>query len=51
MGAGSKFDISVVRGFGLGVYYDRFPHEYSFTLLIGCFAVYIGIGKGYDEVL
>lgn len=49
MGSGSKFDISLVKGFGLAMYYDPFPHEYSFNILIGCFNIYIGLGKGYDE--
>jgi len=49
MGAGSKFEIGFVKGFGLAVYFDRFPHEYSFNILIGCFNIYIGLGKGYDE--
>lgn len=49
MGSGSKFDIGLTKGFGLAVYYDRFPHEHSFNILIGCVTIYIGIGKGYDE--
>jgi hypothetical protein len=50
MGSGSKFHLGVAKAFGLSVEFDRFPHEYSFNLLIGCFTIYIGIGKGYDEV-
>jgi hypothetical protein len=50
MGSGSKFQFGVEKAFGLSVNFDRFPHEYSFNLLIACFTIYIGIGKGYDEV-
>lgn len=49
MGAGEKFEIRFIRGFGLAVYVDRFPHELSINLLIGCFNIYMGFGKGYDE--
>ena len=49
MGSGDRFDYGLVRGFGLAVYLDRFPHDYSFNIVIGCFYIYIGIGKGYDE--
>lgn len=49
MGSGPRFSISTTKGFGLAVYFDRFLHELSFTVLIGFFTVYIGFGKGYDE--
>lgn len=49
MGSGDKFSVYFVRGFGLAVYVDRFPHAVSITLLVGCFNVYLGFGKGYDE--
>jgi hypothetical protein len=49
MGSGNRFDISLIQGFGICVYYDHFPHEHSISLIVGCFAIYIGIGKGYDE--
>lgn len=50
MGAGSKFDFNIVNGLGLAIYVDRFPHQLSITLMIGCFHIYLGFGKGYDEV-
>ena len=49
MGSGDKFSVGFAKGFGLAVYYDRFPHEHSFIIVIGCFNIYIGLGKGYDE--
>jgi hypothetical protein len=50
MGSGPRFSISTTKGLGLAVYFDRFPHEVSINLLIGFFTVYIGFGKGYDNV-
>jgi len=49
MGSGSKFSISRFSGFGLAVIIDRFPHNVSITILVACFAIYMGFGKGYDE--
>ena len=49
MGSGSRFGISITKGFGLAVYVDRFPHALSITLLIGFVNIYLGFGKGYDE--
>lgn len=49
MGSGDKFSIGFTKGFGLAVYYDRFPHQHSFNILVGCFIIYMGFGKGYDE--
>jgi len=49
MGSGSKFSISLVRGFGLAVYVDKFPHELSVNILVACWNIYLGFGKGYDE--
>lgn len=49
MGSGRRFGISTTKGFGLAVYFDRYPHEVSISLLIAFVTVYIGFGKGYDE--
>ena len=49
MGSGSRFEISFVKGFGLAMYVDRFPHAVSFNILVGFVSIYIGFGKGYDE--
>lgn len=49
MGSGSKFEITIIKGFGLAIYVDRFPHQLSINLTIACFSVYMGFGKGYDE--
>jgi len=49
MGAGDKFSISIVKGFGLAIFVDKFPHELSITIMLGWFMIYLGFGKGYDE--
>ena len=49
MGSGDKFELSIVKGFGLALYFNKFPHEWSFNILIGCINIYLGFGKGYDE--
>lgn len=49
MGSGDRFSFGVTKGFGLAIYVDKFPHEYCATILIGCFLIYLGFGKGYDE--
>ena len=49
MGSGSRFSISRFGGFGLAVTVVRFPHNVSITILVACFVIYIGLGKGYDE--
>ena len=51
MGSGDKIQFSITNGFGLAVYFSKFPHEYCATILIGCFNIYIGFGKGYEERL
>ena len=49
MGSGSKFEINLTPGFGLAVYVSRFPHQLSVNILVGCWTIYLGFGKGYDE--
>lgn len=49
MGSGSRFSISRFSGFGLAVTVVRFPHNVSINIIIACFVIYIGLGKGYDE--
>jgi len=49
MGSGSRFSIGGFGGFGLAVTIDRFPHNVSITILVACFVIYMGFGKGYDE--
>ena len=49
MGSGDKFKIGIVKGFGLAMFVDTFPHALSITLIIGWFQIYMGFGKGYDE--
>jgi hypothetical protein len=49
MGSGDKFELRILKGFGLAFYFNRFPHEWSFNILIGCVDIYLGFGKGYDE--
>lgn len=49
MGSGSKFQINMVRGLGLALIVNTFPHAVSINIIFACFNIYIGIGKGYDE--
>lgn len=49
MGSGSKFQINMIKGLGLAVYVNTFPHALSINVTLLCFSIYIGIGKGYDE--
>lgn len=49
MGSGDKFSVSMIQGFGLGVYITRFPHQLSININLFVINIYIGLGKGYDE--
>ena len=49
MGSPDKFSISILRGFGLGIYVDRFPHTVSININLVVFNIYLGFGRGYDE--
>ena len=50
MGAGDKFRFDVTPTFGLGFYVSRFPHQLSLGVHVLWFSVYLGFGKGYDEL-
>lgn len=50
MGSGSKFQFQVVPAIGLGIHLCRFPHQLSVTINVLCFCLYLGFGKGYDEL-
>lgn len=49
MGSGEKFQINMIKGLGLAVYVNTFPHALSINVTLLCFSIYIGFGKGYDE--
>ena len=49
MGSGSKFQINMIKGLGLAVYVNTFPHALSINVTLLCFNIYLGFGKGYDE--
>ena len=49
MGSGPRFSITMLEGFGLGIYVGRFPHAVSININLIKINVYIGFGKGYDE--
>lgn len=49
MGSPNKFSISWMKGIGLGIHIDDFPHEISINIWLIKVHVYIGFGKGYDE--
>lgn len=50
MGSGDKFQFNVTDSFGIGFRVSRFPHKVSIDLQFLVFTVYIGFGKGYDEI-
>lgn len=50
MGSGDKFQFNVVDSFGIGFRVSRFPHQVSIDLHFLVFAIYIGFGKGYDQL-
>ena len=50
MGSGDKFQFNVTDSFGLGFRISRWPHQVSIDLQFLMFTVYIGIGKGYDQL-
>ena len=50
MGSGSRFKISSIEGFGIGIYVrSTFPHALSININLIKINIYIGFGKGYDE--
>lgn len=49
MGSGPRFSITMLEGFGLGIYAGRFPHAFSININLIKINIYIGFGKGYDE--
>lgn len=54
MGPGDRFKFSKLQGWGLGVYLDRFPYDYSINISLLKFCIFIGLGKSYldrDEVV
>jgi hypothetical protein len=51
MGSGDKFSIEWMKeGFGLGVYFSQFPHTVSVNITLIKLRIYLGFGRGYDEV-
>jgi hypothetical protein len=49
MGSGDKFQFNWMSGIGLGIHFDRFPHQLSINIMLIKASIYIGFGKGYDE--
>lgn len=49
MGSGPRFEIKPMHGFGVGIYFDKFPHALSININLIKITIYIGFGKGYDE--
>lgn len=53
MGSGEKFKCEWLgghHGVGLGIWIDTFPHQLSINITLIKLRIYIGFGKGYDEV-
>jgi hypothetical protein len=49
MGSGDKFSIGITEGWGLGIFFNTFPHQLSIHISLIKIDIYIGLGKGYDE--
>lgn len=49
MGPGDRFQVSVFRGLGFGVSYERWPYTHSITATVLCFRVFIGLGSSYID--
>ncbi len=49
MGSPDRFEIRKMQGYGLGIYFDRFPHNVSVNICLIKFSIYLGFGKAYDE--
>lgn len=49
MGSGPRFKITMLEGFGIGIYVNGFPHTVSININLIKINIYIGFGKGYDE--
>ena len=51
MGSPDKFSLrKIPEGIALGIFISRFPHALSINILLFKYDIYIGLGKGYDEV-
>jgi hypothetical protein len=52
MGSGEKFQIDwwTKGSIGLGIWISNFPHELSIQITLLKVSIYMGFGKGYDEV-
>lgn len=49
MGSGSRFTFGVTDSVGFSFVVSRFPFAVTVNILVLCFYVSIGFGKGYDE--
>lgn len=49
MGPGNRFQLTIFRGLGLCVGYERWPYTHSFIVTVLCFQVFIGLGSSYID--
>lgn len=49
MGPGDRFQVQVFTGLALGISYNRWPYQHSFTLTFLCFSVFVGLGSAYTD--
>lgn len=49
MGSGDKFSISSSEAFGFGIYFSRFPFDFTVGIHFIKWHMQLGFGKGYDE--
>jgi len=47
MGPGDRFEVTVTDGWGLGVYYTKFPYDHSINITLLKINISIGLGKSY----
>lgn len=49
MGSGDRFTFGRNQGFGFGVYFMRFPFDYTFSITFALWYVSYGFGRAYDD--
>lgn len=49
MGSGPRFQCWLIKGLMLGLTVDRFPFDWTFTVVIGPVGLSYGFGRAYDD--
>lgn len=50
MGPGDRIEFYTLNGWGFGIYFDRFPYDYSFNISLFKLGISIGLGKSYLDI-